>query len=833
MKKHYSFLHIIEKSIAVAMLFLATLCFSNVSTAQTPTKEYRAYWAETFNTQMGTRTEINRLVDSAVQSNANAIFAQVRRRGDSWYLETKEPLTQVTGVGEPDATGKWTIDPLKYLIERAHEHGIEVHAFVIVGSIYNGHPTITGLPRDTKHVFNEHFWDKAAGALYAKDDPRQWSTRALPHNLDGTTFNGYRQTAQGEWYVDLGHPEAAAYTVDVLTHLVKKYDLDGLHLDRIRYPEAPIDRPAGQPLGINIGYNETSVQRFKARYGDQATYYTTSDIGTNVNTAAAPRFITAADVGYPKTNDPKWNDWRREQVTNVVRRVYLNATAVKPTIKVSAALICFWTGPTGSAGWEKTEAHYRVFQDWRAWAREGILDIISPMIYKQEHLFAPNNNIRAQYDDWLAFTKTLAQDNNRHSMPGLGIYLNGIEGSLLQARRALARPPYDSGNTASDGVILYALGNTISGNLTSNSTSAAVTNNPFSFPTPNQTTPKRTNNDFFAALRTGASANGAVRFENPALAPLFPPIVPTPDKPFSTPDMPWKSAPTIGYAMGISLDSSGNALDGATVTIEPADGSQSRTVKTDGSGFWGALNLAPGTYRSVVRLGNKTLYSLPFEVTAGQVANVETAEDTIAPETAAALSPATPNGANGWYTSDVTVTLTATDDLSGVTATEYSTNAGASWQPYANSFVVNSEGVTTILYRSTDQAGNVEQAKNFIVKLDKTAPKINITAKPDRIFPPNGQMVDVEIRGSGSDATSGLAQVSYVVTDEYGTPLSIPARTLSGNSATWTEVLKVEARREGDDRDGRRYLVTATITDVSGQTAVATKEIVVLHDQRP
>ncbi|MDQ4122168.1 MAG: family 10 glycosylhydrolase [Acidobacteriota bacterium] len=823
MKKQNSYLHKIEKSIAVVMLFLAALCFSNASTAQTPTGEYRAYWAETFNTQMGTRAEIDRLVDSAVQSNANAIFAQVRRRGDSWYLDTKEPLTQVTGVGEPDSTGKWTIDPLKYLIQRAHERGIEVHAFVIVGSIYNGNPTVpsSGVPRDPNHVFNQHFWDSSKSAPYT--DARQWSTRSLPHHADGTTFNGQRYTA--EWYVDLGHPEAAAYTVDVLTHLVKQYDLDGLHLDRIRYPEAPIDRPVGQPLGINVGYNETSVQRFKARYGDQATYYTTADIGTNVNTAAAPRRITAADVGYPKTNDPKWNDWRREQVTNVVRRIYLNATAVKPNIKVSAALICFWTGPTASGGWEKTEAYYRVFQDWRAWTQEGILDIIAPMIYKQEHLFAPNNNIRAQYDDWLAFTKQLARDNNRLSLPGLGVYLNGIEGSLLQARRALARPPYETANTTADGVIFYALGSTISGTTNGNSTSAAVTNNPFSYPTPGVSTPKRTNNDFFAALRTGASANGATRFENLNLAPLFPAYI-------SPPEMPWKSQPTKGYAMGISLDSSGNALDGATVTIKPTDGSQSKTVKTDGSGFWGVLNLAPGTYRSVVQLGNKTFYSLPFEVIAGQVANVETAEDTTAPETAAIVTPTAPNGVNGWYTSNVTITLTATDDLSGVTTTEYSTD-GATWQPYTSSFVVNSEGVTTIHYRSTDQAGNTEQAKNLTVKLDKTAPKISITAKPDRIFPPNGKMIDVQISGSGSDAVSGLAQVSYVVTDEYGTPLSIPARSLTGNSASWTETLQVEARREGEDRDGRRYLVTATITDVSGQTATATKEIVVLHDQRP
>ncbi|MEJ7578504.1 MAG: hypothetical protein WKF74_16015, partial [Pyrinomonadaceae bacterium] len=48
-------------------------------TAQTSRAEYRAYWVETFNTALGTRAEIDRVVDSAVQSNANALFAQVRR----------------------------------------------------------------------------------------------------------------------------------------------------------------------------------------------------------------------------------------------------------------------------------------------------------------------------------------------------------------------------------------------------------------------------------------------------------------------------------------------------------------------------------------------------------------------------------------------------------------------------------------------------------------------------------------------------------------------------------------------------------------------------------
>ena len=109
-------------------------------------------------------------------------------------MDTLEPLTQVANVGEPNAAGVWTLDPLQYLIEQAHLRGIEVHAFVIIGSIYNAHPTITGLPRDPTHIFNQHFWDKSTGALFPVTDPRQWSTRALPHNLT-TGANPTKQAA--------------------------------------------------------------------------------------------------------------------------------------------------------------------------------------------------------------------------------------------------------------------------------------------------------------------------------------------------------------------------------------------------------------------------------------------------------------------------------------------------------------------------------------------------------------------------------------------------------------------------------------------------------------
>jgi uncharacterized lipoprotein YddW (UPF0748 family) len=580
--------------------------FSILSGASAQSRpEYRAYWIETFNTPMGTRAEIDRVVDAAVQSNANVLVAQVRRRGDSWYLDSKEPLTQAAGVGEPDANGRWTIDPLRVLIEKAHARNIEVHAYVIVGSIYNAHPTVTGLPRDERHVFNRHFWDTSRGRIYPREDSRQWSTRSLPHNTEGVTFDGHRYGA--EWYIDPGHPDAVDYTVEVLTHLVRSYDVDGLHLDRIRYPEAPIDRPAGQPLGINTGYNETSVQRFKARHGSAATYYTAADIGTNVGTESAPRRITQDDVGYPRTNDPLWNAWRVEQVTNLVRRIYLAATAAKPRIRVSAALITFWTGPVASGGFERTEAYYRVFQDWKGWTEEGILDVIMPMVYKPEH----QPSIAAQYDDWITFATALAHANQRHSVIGLGAFVNSIEGTLRQARRALARPPYES-RTAADGVVFYALGSTAPNSTSDNSTNVAVPSNPYSYPTAGLNTPKRTNEDFFSALRTGASTSGLL-FEPTSLPPLFP-------APVSVPNMPWKSTPTAGYVSGVLTNAAGVAVDGAIVRLT-SDSGEMRTARTDGSGHFGLLNLRPGSWTlSAEVAGAQTSAVVPIR--AGAVTNV-------------------------------------------------------------------------------------------------------------------------------------------------------------------------------------------------------------------
>lgn len=510
-----------------AIAFVA--CMAAAGQAETRS-EYRAYWVETFRTSLATRVDVGRVIDAAVKSNANALFVEVRRRGDSWYLDSAEPLTEVAGVGEPDADGRWSFDPLRYLIEQAHARGIEVHAFVIVGAVARIDPRTDPLPRDARHVFLQHIWDAKNGRPYT--GRQQWATCALPYNARGTAYDGQRFGF--DWYIDLGHPDAAAYTIDVLLHLVRAYDIDGIHLDRIRYPEAPIDWAKGQRMGVNVGYNETSVARFNARYGTS---------------------------GYPKSNDPRWNDWRRDQVTSFVRRFYLSAKAARPSLKVSAALIAWARGPRASGGFESTEAYSRVFQDWPAWLREGIIDVASPMLYKREH--APME--RKQFDDWLAFLVASAHQAGRAAVPGIGAYMNAMEGSLQQARRAQ--------KAGADGVVFFAVGDTTPQTVRMNSTNKAV-----------PPKPKRTNEEFFAALSKG-----------PFAAKATPPA---------------GRAESGGAVMGFA------PLDGATVIIE--SDSVRRLATTDGGGFFGALNLPPGDYRATIRES-----SCMFRISAGSVVRVD------------------------------------------------------------------------------------------------------------------------------------------------------------------------------------------------------------------
>jgi uncharacterized protein (TIGR03437 family) len=534
--------------------------------AQNPA-QYRGFWVDTFNTALNNHADVVAVVNNTKLARCNAIFTQVRRRGDAWYLNSLEPIADRT----PIQAG---FDPLADLINEAHASGIEVHAFVIIGAIWNGNPVGAPArpPENPNHVFNKHGFNQGTGKLYEGRD--NWLTRTLlPDDGTNISFTGHR--VGNDFWIDLGHPDAALYSFDVLMHLMRNYELDGLHLDRIRYP----DITGSITGGVSTGYNETNVARFNKRYGIAS--------------------------GNPAPNDGRWSQWRRDQVTNFVRRVYLNAIAIKPKLKLSAALIAYGSGPGSDAEWSNAEPYWHVFQDWRAWTEEGILDFAIPMNYKREHQMSQ----ALAFQSWSEWTKNHAYD--RGVMTGTGAYLNSLEGTIHQVRAAFM--PSRAGNRGASGVVFFSLANA----------NEAVTANPLSNPS-GRDTPRRPFSEFVSAMTTGKSADGSQSYETPGTTnpPVFADAA-------AIPSLPWKTGPVVGHVMGVVKNANGEAIDSGEVliariadgTTTPAKGRMNVATATDGNGFYGGVDLAPGRYRVTVSPVGEPPYTPDCVVTviAGQV----------------------------------------------------------------------------------------------------------------------------------------------------------------------------------------------------------------------
>src|SRR5207245_8925048 len=132
-------------------------------------------------------------------------------------------------------------------------------------------------------------------------------------------------------------------------------------------------------------------------------------------------------------------------------------------------------------------------------------------------------------------------------------------------------------------------------------------------------------------------------------------------------------------------------------------------------------------------------------------------QDAIPPVTTATPSPG-PNS-NGWNNTDVTVTLTSTDNEPGGTGVKQIQYALTGAQPLDTQTVVgttasvtiSAEGLTTLTYFGTDNAGNVEQAKTLTVQIDKTPPVISGLPAPGcALRPPNHKLVAVTTAGAGA-----------------------------------------------------------------------------------
>jgi hypothetical protein len=287
----------------------------------------------------------------------------------------------------------------------------------------------------------------------------------------------------------------------------------------------------------------------------------------------------------PDPGDEEWMSWRREQLTQLVRRIYIEAKAINPRAKVSASTIAWGQPPRSPGKFLETDAGRLVYQDWHGWMKEGILDLAVPMNYARE----TNPTVRQWFDGWIAFEKR--HKYGRHLAVGIGAYLNSDDHTLNQ----LARVRQSEGKHVADGVSFFSYASPSA----VRSEQAALAAAP----------PAPSGSQRLAYIATGTSAH----------PPAFPDRVPAPP-------MQWIDRPVHGWVAGTFAGSDGKGLDGAKVQMRKSGWWPFRKTyrtQTDGNGWFGFATLRPGSYEVKVIAPAGSGKRKRTEVTAGKVSRVE------------------------------------------------------------------------------------------------------------------------------------------------------------------------------------------------------------------
>lgn len=406
-------------------------------------------------------------------------------------------------------------DPLAELVRQAHDTG--------GGQRLEVHAWMVVYP----------VWNVAAGVVPPPEHPYRQHADWLDQDAGGKTYDGRFHA------FDPGHPAAQAYLREIALEIATRYEVDGLNLDYVHYP------------GKEWGYNPVAVGRFNDVTGRS---------------------------GAPRVGDEAWAAFRREQVTGWVRRLYLELQERKPAVKLSAATIAWAPAPVTTADWTKKAAAYtHLYQDWRGWMEEGILDLNLPMIYVPEQQ-APYAGVFRQ---WAEFAG--AHRYQRQVVVAPGLFNNFQKGTMFQLQQLEALPP----GKRPDGVCFYAY-NTL-------------------------TDTNGTHAKFREALVGKDEGIPGVE-----LAPFA--------RQAETPAMPWKTAPTEGHLRGIITGGKpANRVDSATITVR---GGKERTVSSAADGFYGAAGLPPGSYQVVTARRGYQATTNECSVTAGRITtlNIQMAE---------------------------------------------------------------------------------------------------------------------------------------------------------------------------------------------------------------
>lgn len=322
----------------ILTLFFCLLFNFNLSAAediQAPAKANisRGVWVSVFSSKkvLYSKEGVSSLIAQCKKAKINEIYLQVLQSGNAYY--DSKVCNRLKYEQMVKAAG---LDTLDLLLREAAQNNINVFAWVNVLSLGNN---------DKADILNKY-----GNSVLTHDQYQRPSRGGSNMELDKYYLR------ENMIFLEPGDPRVEEYILTVINEIINRYPLlSGIHLDYMRYPSPVPFIPGSRfnKFGLTYGYGEKNVERFKEKTG-----------------------LNSLETLNNEDEYLSWDNWRRSQVTDLVRKISSLVKLKSPALSVSSAVIPL-----------TERAYANAFQDWSAWLEEGIIDYAVLMAYSKDSRF--------------------------------------------------------------------------------------------------------------------------------------------------------------------------------------------------------------------------------------------------------------------------------------------------------------------------------------------------------------------------------------------------------------------------------------------------------------
>lgn len=314
-------------------LFIPRLASTQDQQIEVKAAAPRGIWVSVFSGKqiLYSQQGVHNLIAQCNKAKINEIYLQIFQSGNAYYdskIADKTKYDQmVSSAG---------LDTLDLLLREAGQNNIKVYAWV----------NILGLGKNEK----ADILNKYGSSILTRDQYQR------PAMISGSNELDKYYLREDMIFLEPGDPKVVTYILTIINEIINRYPLfSGIHLDYIRYP-SPVPFVPGSrfnKFGLTYGYGLTNVERFRERTG-----------------------INVLDTLNNEDEYLAWDNWKRQQITDLVRKISGLVKVKSAALAVSCAVI-----PVVE------RAYSNAFQDWSAWLEEGIIDYAVLMSYTKDNQF--------------------------------------------------------------------------------------------------------------------------------------------------------------------------------------------------------------------------------------------------------------------------------------------------------------------------------------------------------------------------------------------------------------------------------------------------------------